>query len=203
MKREGHIWFLELKQYVETCRLRRPIPSIRDLSPVEAARSRIVGGSLFGWLRGHGQELLQARKGRHRQLNVEPDPYIVFTSNMSGLVAAKDIFAQVPTAAVCLREDEYRRWLCENGEDGFRWHLHAWSFFPPIAQPEFIEKAQAHHPLTQGAYYWQQCEGAMLADAVGRGGDHLWQWDGDKARLLRRLLAGWILNGPHGPAHRW
>ena len=138
------------------------------------------------WLRGAGQGYLQQRKVAHKALEVEPDPYIVFTSNMSGLVASSRVLGESQPHMVSLLEEEFARWRSQEADEALRWHIHVWCLFRNIIQPDFFQMAKMKYPLPRGSFFWQQSEGTLWEKSTGRVSEHLWSWDGEKAHLLER-----------------
>jgi len=96
MKAEGKKWFNALKRFIRECREKRPILLRNDLSNEAEIQCRIIGGSLIAWLREHGPRLIQERAVEAELQNFEKDPYIVFTSESPGLVAAREILSKGP-----------------------------------------------------------------------------------------------------------
>jgi hypothetical protein len=151
-----------------------------------------VGGTLLTWLRELGPRLLQEREVLHTTMGVSPDPWIVFTSNLPGLVAAREILGTNSKRIVYLSEDEFRQWLAHSPDAAFRWHVHFWSLFLDDPRPGFLAEATRRHPISPPCVYWQHAEGTMWGKLAGRGVDHLWKWDGKEPSLLEEALTQWV-----------
>jgi hypothetical protein len=122
--------------------------------------------------------------------NFEKDPYIVFTSDSSGLVAAREILSKGPANIVFMYPDEFTEWLKKNPDSDYRWHIHTWSFFGPV--DEETEKEAEKYQCSEGESLWLHKEGTMCGNLFGRGGDHLWKWNGRDAELLEEGMNQWI-----------
>lgn len=125
-----------------------------------------------------------------RMAGVDPDPCIVFTSDLPGMVAAHQILGDDQDAVMWLGLDEFTSWI-ESNNDEFVYHIHFASHFvnPPVS--ELVVKAKEQYPIDGGADYWQHREQTMWAPLAGRGADHLWKWDGSEPELLEEAFATW------------
>lgn len=190
MNEEGTKWFAELRAFVTECRAKRPLIAREELSHAEEIQCRIIGGSLISWLQKYGPHLLQERVMLADLEGWEKDPFVVFTSEQPGLVAAREILEEGPSSIVFLYPKEFTQWLKKHPDQNFRWHVHTWSFFCPL-DADSLQKAQKY-PLAPGESYWLHREGTMCGPLFGRGGDHLWKWNGREAILLEECLNQWI-----------
>ena len=170
MNEQGTEWFEKLKAFLIECRDKRPLITRNDLQTVEEMQCRIIGGSLIGWLKEHGPNLLQERAMLAGLEDMEKDPFIVFTSEQPGLIAANEILSGGQSTIVFLYHDEYSAWLESNPDTNYQWHIHTWSFFAPL-DPTTVQRAKKY-PLTAGEAYWLHKEGTMCGPLFGRGGDH-------------------------------
>ena len=185
-------WFGALQEYISGCREALPLAARENLPASEEAHCQIVGGSFLRWLQDTGPQFLSERRVLSKMMKVSPDPDIVFTSNMPGLVAAAEILGDDHDGTAFLLEDEYSHWVAQSPDDEFRWHVHVWSYFRESVEPEFERKAKTTHPLSEGSVYWQHTEGTMWGRLAGRGVDHLWQWDGNQPELLGEAFTHWV-----------
>ena len=190
MKAEGRKWYGGLKRFVSECRAKRPVVDREDLSAFEEIQCRIIGGSLIAWLREHGPRLIQERAVEAELQNFEKDPYIVFTSESPGLVAAREILRKGPANIVSLFPNEFSDWLNDHPDPDYRWHIHTWSFFAPV-DVETAKKAEKYH-CSEGESLWLHKEGTMCGQLFGRGGDHLWKWNGREPELLEEGMNQWV-----------
>jgi len=190
MNIEAAKWFEGLKAYTAECRKQTPLTRRDDLSLASEMQCRIIGGSLIGWLRQHGPRLLQERAVLAGLQNWEKDPFVVFTSEQPGLVAANEILENAPPTIVFLYCDEFTRWTKAHPDADYRWHVHTWSFF---TAPDLEEvRRAAKYPLAVGDTYWLHKEGTMCGPLFGRGGDHLWKWNGREPELLEECFNQWV-----------
>ena len=190
MKADEKKWFSGLRRFIRECREKHPIPLRNDLSNEQEIQCRIIGGSLIAWLREHGPRLIQERAVEAELQNFEIDPYILFTSDSPGLVAAREILSKGPSNIVFLYSDEFNEWLKKNPDSDYRWHIHTWSFFAPI--DEDTAKKAKKYPCSRGESLWLHKEGTMCGQLFGRGGDHLWKWNGREPKLLEEGMNQWV-----------
>jgi hypothetical protein len=185
-------WPMQLRQHITACRAVLPLPSRDALTPAQEWHCRIVGSTLLKWLRQVGPRFLQERAVMCKLLEIDRDPVIVFTSDIPGLVAAQEIVGPDHERVVFLLEEEYKAAPLLAADPNYKRHAHVWSFFRPEVEPGFAAKARAKHPIPDGYSYWQHSEGTMWAVNAGRGGDHLWRWDGHKPELLEEAMSQWV-----------
>jgi hypothetical protein len=185
-------WMAQFRQHAEECRASVPLPSRDTLTPAEEWRCRIIGSSLLRWLRETGPRFLQERAVMHKILEIDRNPFIVFTSDMPGLVAAQEIVGADHEQVGFLLEDEHAAWPPQLVDPDYRWHVHVWSLFRPKMAQEFEAEARARYPIAAGCDYWQHGKGTMWAVSAGRGVDYLWQWDGHEPALLEEAFSHWV-----------
>lgn len=123
---------------------------------------------------------------------IEPEPIIVFTSDVPGLVAAQPIVGSDHERIVFLLDSEFDALPLKPLDPTYRWHVHYWSRFRTELDAEFLARARAKHPLPNGHSYWQHSEGTMWTINAGNGGDHLWRWDGQTPELLEAAMTRWV-----------
>ncbi len=185
-------WTEDLRRFAAACRAARPLPDRGTLTLAQERQCRIVGGALLAWLREHGPSFLQERAAMARLLEVDPDPAIVFTSDVPGLVAAQEILGPDHDRVVFMLEEEFAAAEPRAADLGYVRHVHVWSRFHPELEPGFAAQARSKHPIPASSEYWQHAEGTMWAPNAGRGVDHLWCWDGRQPELLEEALTHWV-----------
>jgi len=185
-------WADELRRFAAARRAARPLPERDALTPAQERQCRIVGGALLAWLQDHGPRFLQERATMAALLEVEPDPAIVFTSDLPGLVAAQEILGSEHELVTFLLEEEFADAEVRTADPGYIRHVHVWSRFLPELETKFAALARSKHPIRPGDRYWQHAEGTMWAPNAGRGVDHLWRWDGSEPELLEEALTHWV-----------
>ena len=180
--------FLDLPEHIRHLRRDRPIPPRADLSRIQEARCRINGGSLIAWLERQGPGFLQERSFWHPE---EGPPPIAFTSDMSGLVAAREILGPKPKGIVYLLHSEFERVL---RRPGFPVHgyVHFWARFLTRVPAELRPVVEESFPLDKGSRYWIHAEGTVWGPLAGQGLEHLWEWNGNEAKLLKEAITEWI-----------
>ncbi len=182
-------WAARLREYAVECRTAVPLPDREALSNVQEWHCRILGGALLAWLRQHGPQFLEERAVMCQAMAIDRDPAIVFTSDVPGLVAAREIVGPDHERVIYLLEDEFANRPTPLADPEYIWHVHCWSFFLREVDPDFEVAAQAKHPIPAGCGYWQHSEGTLWARNAGQGGDHLWRWDGQKPELLEEAMS--------------
>ncbi len=111
MKTEGKKWFAGLRTFIGECREKCPIVERAVLSAEDENQCQIIGGSLLAWLQKHGPPLIQERAVLSKLQKWEKDPFIVFTSEQTGLVAAKEILGEERANIAFLAPFEFSEWL--------------------------------------------------------------------------------------------
>ncbi|TVR92458.1 MAG: hypothetical protein EA416_07330 [Trueperaceae bacterium] len=185
-------WAEDLRRFAAACRTARPLPDRGAFTAAQEWQCRIVGGALLAWLHEHGPGFLRERATMAALLGVDPDPVIVFTSDVPGLVAAREILGDDHELVICLLEEEFADAPARAADPGYVRHVHVWSRFLPELEREVAAAARAQHPISASSSYWQHAEGTMWAPNAGRGVDHLWRWDGREADLLEEALTHWV-----------
>jgi hypothetical protein len=192
MEQEGQNWFTQLNASIEQLRKENPLSARDQLNDSEEWQCKIVGSSLLNWLENVGPNFLQERSVFCKVREIEPDPFLVFTSNTPGLVAAREIVGEDNERIVFLDDSEFDDWLKDHPDKSYRWHVHVWSYFRDSLESEFHQKAEEEYPISEESSYWQHSEGTMWADLAGRGVDHLWRWDGNGPELLEEAFTNWV-----------
>jgi hypothetical protein len=85
---------------------------------------------LNSWLRKYGPPLFQERAMLCDIGGWEKDPFIVFTSEQPGLVAAREILEDDPGTIAWLNPTEFEDWNQIQPDKDYKWHVHRWSFLP-------------------------------------------------------------------------
>jgi len=188
MDHVGEAWFEGLCAYRQEIVSRMPLPKRESFSLVEEWRCRIIGGAFINWLKTIGPQFWQERQVLSNALGVEPEPCIVFTSNIPGLVAAREIIGSSNDRIIYLSDGDYEEWIAQNPDEPFNWHIHVWSRFCDPIEKNFLKSAQATFPIDAGNSYWQHSEGTLWAPQAGRGVDHLWLWNEKEPELLEEAF---------------
>ena len=140
-------------------------------------------------------EFLQQRGLLAKLLEVDREPFIVFTADTPGLAAAQQILSSDHERVGVVLQDEFDAFLQQVEDAKYRWHVHVWSYFRKVLEPAFEAEAeaQAKYPIPDGSSYWQHSEGTLWAINAGRGVDHLWRWDDQNPELLEEALTHWVV----------
>jgi hypothetical protein len=182
-----HDWSSSLKEFIQTQRQHIPIPSRDGLSEEEEWHCRIIGGEFMGWYERHLRDILGQRVAL-RVMKFDPDPLIVFTTTMPGLVAAQEIMPEPSENIVYLLQDEFKAWENEHPVHVFTFHIHHWSCVQQIDQ-ELLPQAQADYPEVSKEEYRIHVTGDLWGEQCGTEGVHLWRWDGQKMELLQEAFS--------------
>lgn len=170
-------------------RKRLPIVERSHLSKADEAKCRINGGSLIGWLNRHGPHFLQQRAFWSPH---EDEPKLIFTSDMTGLVAAQEILGPSPDGIVYLLDEEAEEGFSTFPDLIFDSCVHFWAKFRRRLPNHFARDASDQYPIPPRARYWIHEEGTVWGPLAGQGGAHLWMWDGNEAVLLEEAFERWV-----------
>lgn len=146
-------WCAQLRSHAVACRASVPLPRREDLSSAEEWQCRIVGSSLLNWLRKIGPRFLQERAVLSKILEIDREPFIVFTSEIPGLVAANEILGTDHERVGFVLEVEFDSFLQQVEDPNYRWHVHVWSVFRKNIAPASGAEARAKYPIPDGWSY--------------------------------------------------
>ena len=190
MQPEGTDWHEGLIRFVNQCRSSCPIADRQDLSEIEEMQCRIIGGSFITWLEHEGPQLIRERKALSKIRPWGEDPFIVFTSTVPGLVAAREIVDIDSETIAYMFPGEYGEWLGREPDQDNQWHIHTWSYFTPVdkeSDDRFLE-----HPVSDDESLWLHTLGTRCGELFERGCNHLWKWDGTELLLLQAKVDEWV-----------
>jgi len=186
------MWQSAVAAHFERERADHPLPSRDRLSATEEFQLRIVGGSLVNWLERYGPQMLKEREFLRELNDVDSSPDIVFISTVPGLVAANEILDPRPPSIFFFSQEEFSLFLKENPDPTFRWHVTYTSYFHELLDADILARASQKYKLRSKEEFWLHRESSMLGQLFGRGGDHLWKWNGRKPALLEEGFNTWI-----------
>lgn len=185
-------WASHFRQYEADRRKAIPLARREKLTLIEESRCQIIGGSFLQWLQELGPRFLEERAIMSKLLNVDTHPFVVFTSDMPGLVAANELVGADSEQVGFLLKEEFDNFQLQISDPTYRWHIHVWSYFHTRIEDAMEAEARMKYPLPNGCEYWVHSEGTMWAENAGRGGEHLWKWDGREATLLEEAISSWV-----------
>lgn len=194
LSEEAREWRDELEGFLASYRERQPLPAADDLDPLRDEQRRITGGRLLQFLQFiQREEAFEA----YPVLEEQPitDRVFVFATDVAGLAAARDIVDSESTRAVIATKEEWRAWLeapATEADETFECHYECWSVWHQNLQAHWASVEAADG----SAEYWVHEEGFALADRAGRGGRHLWSWDGDELALEEQDADDWSSSPP-------
>jgi hypothetical protein len=188
-------WVKDLNVYVLKCRKDHPIPLRENLSELEEQMCRINGGAIINWFQKYGPSLLQGRSQEWLfGKELDKDPYIIFVTDITGLVAANEIFSPLPPKTIFLLPEELKNWKNSESFDPM-YHQHIWasSFFSDKISESLTLKVKEKFPLASGSSHLFHHEGTQYAGDAGLGGIHVWEWKGTgQPTLLEEAAEKWI-----------
>ena len=185
-------WESALTEHFDREYSAHPLPERARFSKAKEYQCCSVGGTLIAWLEDYGPRLLQEREVLRHALEVESDPTIIFTSTVPGLVAAKEILDPRPASVFYFLEDDFTSFLSRHPDPTFQWHVVYSSYFTHQLDADTLARAVAKYKLRSTERFWLHRESSMLAPLFGRGGDHLWKWNGRKPTLLEESFNTWV-----------
>jgi len=184
-------WSQGLREFIASRRSKIPLRPRSELNDYEEWQCRIIGGSLISWLREHGPNFIRERAVLSDWEGWDKNPIVVFSSDEPGLVAANEILRGDSSAVLWLYRDELKDWYALQADDKYVHHVHTWSCFATLDEA-MLSKARKKHPISNGESYWLHDEGTICGPNFGRGGSHLWKWNGEKPELLEEVIDQWV-----------
>ena len=159
----------------------RPIEDPKELTEQDWHR-RIIGGSLVTWLDQRLPGVLAERRTL-KVLDFDQESIVVFATTPPGVAAARDIMRDSREDFVYLLHEEFEHWQTKHRDDGFKFHIHYWSYFdnPSPELHEDLAEAYPWVPVDQLRFHRT---GDVWGPNCGVFADHLWQWTGESMELL-------------------
>ena len=179
-------WSIALKSYIEAQRRQNPILDRDSLSDEEEWQCRIIGGEFIRWYENYLHDILSQRSALMIN-NFDPDPLIVITTTMPGLVAMHEIISKPQENIVYLDNEEFEAWEKKNPVDEFTFHIHHWSYFRSVDQ-KLSKQVRESFPSVNVDELRIHSNGDLWGDNCGVFGDHLWQWNGHEMALLEEAF---------------
>jgi hypothetical protein len=180
-------WSTALKAFAQNQRQHNPIPNRDTLSVEEEWQCRIIGGEFVSWYQQHLRDIV-GQRATLRIMKFDPEPLIVFTASMPGLVAAQEIMSEPSESLVYLLHMEFDEWEKEHQVEKFIFHIHHWSYFRKIDQ-ELLLRTQEVYPEVSPEEYRIHTTGDLWAEQCGMQGEHLWRWNGEEMELLEEAFS--------------
>lgn len=180
-------WGEALREHVRARRERSPIPERHTLSPEEEWQCRVIGGEFLQWNR-MGLEHIHDQRHALGWLDFDPEPLIVITTSMPGLVAMREIVPEPPPDLFYLLHEEFQAWEGQQPMDSLAFHIHHWSFFEP-ADREVVFRARSSHPEAPASSLRVHETGTLWGKNCGSTGQHLWRWQDERLVLLEEAFS--------------
>jgi len=180
-------WSVALRDFIREQRVHSPIPDRETLSVEEEWHCRIIGGGFRAWYTSRLREILLERSIL-KVVGFDPDPLIVLTAPMAGLVAAQELMEETPPNLVYLTHQEFKTWEIEHPVDSHTFHIHHWSYFAG-AEGEMLEALQMAFPQIPTDQLRIHVSGDMWGENCGIESYHLWRWTGAEMELVEESFS--------------
>jgi len=181
---------VDLRKHLELCRGVLAIPPRESLSPEGEAQCQVLGGHLIRWLSDWGPQLLQERAVLSSLQGWDTEPLICFQSDLSGLVAAREILKDGRAPVVWGLSSDFES--APTRDDEFRYHVDLHSTFIPLSTENVALDLRRQHPLSTSETYFLHREESILGPLFARGAHHLWKSDGRELMLLEEAFETWV-----------
>ena len=179
-------WVKAIKTFSKCQRQINIIPDREELSYENEWSCRIIGGEFINWYQERLKSIAMEREVL-KMVKFDPEPYILFTTTMPGLIAAQEIMPDAPEHFICLLHTEYENWSKENVVDEFTFHIHHWNFFSTL-DSDSLSRAKELHPSINENEFRFHCSGNLWAEQCGGVVGHLWKWDGQEMCLVEEAF---------------
>lgn len=179
-------WLHGLEHFLQIQRKNTPVPSVESLSDEQDWQRRVIGGDLISWARKHSSFVLEQRASLGF-LDLDPEPVVVFTTSIPGLIAADDILGQAKHQWFYMLDTEYQQWLNQGTFDNYRFHIHLHSQFVSI-EPEILLMSQKQFPKVPSDQLRTHFTGCLWGKNCGVNATHLWVWNHQETKLLEEAF---------------
>ncbi len=180
-------WSAAVRSFAQLQREQSSIPDRDSLSTEEEWQCRIIGGEFISWYQHRLPDILRQRAAL-RFMKFDPKPFIIFTTSMPGLVAAREIMPEAPQSLVYLLHSEFEEFERNHLAGDFTACIHHWSYFRPLDE-EFLARAQQSFPGVKAEEYRIHTVGDLWGERCGGEDNHLWRWNGREMELLEELFS--------------
>ena len=189
-RERSRAWRAALSAYVEAQPSASALPDGHMLHPLQGWQRRISGGALLELLEWATSAEARARYPALKAAHPIEERVLVFISDLSGLVAFREITDQRSEFAAGLLKSQWRAFLSDPSQDhdeAFAHHYEVWSVWHREIDPHWEIDPGLH-----AQQLWVHEEGFALADRIGRGSHHLWGWDGREMSLIIQDASKWV-----------
>lgn len=180
-------WSEALKAFSQSQYDSNPILDHDKLTDEDEWQYRIIGGGIVGFLEHGLPRILQERQVLLMN-KFDPNPFVVLTSDMTGLLAAHEIIPESSENIVHLLHTDYEQWEQQYPVDEFNFHIHHWSYFRELDQ-ELLARAKEAYPSEEVDGFRVHTEGHLWGKNCGAFGDHLWRWNGAELELIEEAFS--------------
>ena len=183
-------WSDAIESFAQAQREGNPILDRDNLCDEEEWQCRIIGGSLISFYKSRLPGILDERMVL-RMMSFSPNPIVVFTTTMPGLIAAREIEQNIPGRFVYLLHADFEGWESRHPVDAFTFHIHCWNYFRDIDQTLRAQATEAY-PLVDAKSFRIHSQGDLWGEQCGRFVEHLWRWDGNEMELLEEAFSAGV-----------
>lgn len=180
-------WTEAARRYAGECRERRPLTVRGEFPPEHERRCMIEGGFLFSFLRDELPYVLRQRRFFGLTAELDPQPLVVLTADMPGLVAAHEILSPVPDRCVLLLDEELPALEARLPKE-YAAHVHCWSRFTDRVDERTAAEAAGAGREVRAADCRLHVTGVMWGPRMGRQVEHLWRWNGRELELVKEAV---------------
>jgi hypothetical protein len=142
---------------------------------------------LIQWLEEWGPKLILERNVLATE-EWEKDPIVVLATDMSGLVAAKEILGPTPDSIVYCHFEELQN--APKDED-FRFHCVLSSYFETLTGDQ-EQSLRKQYKVGNADQLWSHYNCSTMGPLFARGGKHLWVYKNNEAKLIKEGYELWI-----------
>lgn len=180
-------WSSALKSFVHEQRQHNPIPDRDSLSEEEEWHCQFLGGAFINWYNQRLDNILAERDVLSQLNEFDPEPLVLFTTTMPGLVAAQEIMPDPPETFFPLLHAEFEKWQERHTVDSFTFHIHHWSHFD-APDKKLLSRVTETYPAVSVDEIRIHFSGDRWGDLCGVFGEHLWRWNGQEFELLEEAF---------------
>lgn len=162
-----------------------PIPEREQLTPEQEWQCQVMGGELLSWLEGDLLHIMGQRQVLAKVCHFDPEPLIVFSSTLPGLVAAKTIFEAASEQVMYLDHELWKTFSAAYNPAAYApFVVHHWSYF----SDKISLRAQAHAGQAPHKTLRVHTAGEWWGERCGLEARHLWAFAQDSGQLLEEAF---------------
>lgn len=180
-------WSDSLRALAAAKRMRKPVPERTTLSAEEEAQCQVIGGAFISWFEERLQNIA-AERTAIKSLHSDPQPVVVFTTTMPGLVATREIITEPDDNLICLLDTEFQKWERDHPVDDFTFHIRHWNYFKKPDRST-LSQAKKAFPGIDATEFRIHVLGDRWGELCGHESLHLWRWNGKDLDLVEQSFS--------------